>query len=543
MRLRRFALSLVSVIVLACAWVPLNLVQANFGEFVLEHYRALLALFGTLAVFLSCLCLLTLKEVSATRARGFALAASAAVLLFFNYPTASTAWHGIAGAALYRSVYLLLILGAVAAVFYLFRDKPRAVTMALVLLGAANGVCMGTIAAQWARQGKAPKIIAAPHPGALSIARKRNVYYIIVDAYGRADQLRRIGGYDNKPFLKTLRDDGFTIMDQAYANYPITPFSLASLFNMDYMITEKGTFVGDKQIYTTIRYANPAVDTFKASGYRFLRASTGTWDGSQCSGTEDVCLNTAGFIPDELERILNDLTPLQASAKVQFKQSSVQPQLEQTSPHTEAHQDMQGKPKEKVKTRTASSRMEDLFTIDMLTERVQELQRYAPFLLFAHTLPPHPPYLLDKKCQELPTEGWNNYNWDADSMKYYIEGVQCVNSMIQRFVKMVKAEDPEAIIVIHGDHGTAFTVDLLKVNHVWSDDQFNERYGVLMAIHAPPSCREWLYPSLSPVNTMRFVFGCLENHSPRYIPDKYYILGSPYHKNYGTVREYLPKVH
>src|SRR5207253_1118682 len=40
----------------------------------------------------------------------------------------------------------------------------------------------------------------APHP-----ARRPDIYYIVLDSYGRGDVLKEIYGYDNTPFLEGLR--------------------------------------------------------------------------------------------------------------------------------------------------------------------------------------------------------------------------------------------------------------------------------------------------------------------------------------------------
>ncbi len=62
-----------------------------------------------------------------------------------------------------------------------------------------------------------------------------DVYYIILDAYGRADRLKQFYGYDNTPFLDALRKRGFYIAQNSRANYDQTCLCLPSSLNMNYL--------------------------------------------------------------------------------------------------------------------------------------------------------------------------------------------------------------------------------------------------------------------------------------------------------------------
>ena len=66
---------------------------------------------------------------------------------------------------------------------------------------------------------------------------KPNVFYIILDGYGRADELKAVYGYDNQPFIDFLRSKGFYVVEHARSNYSHTRQSLASSLNMKYLCT------------------------------------------------------------------------------------------------------------------------------------------------------------------------------------------------------------------------------------------------------------------------------------------------------------------
>jgi hypothetical protein len=61
-----------------------------------------------------------------------------------------------------------------------------------------------------------------------------DIYYIILDGYGRSDVLKKYG-YDNSDFLNSLRDLGFYVADCAQSNYAQTKLSLTSSLNFNYV--------------------------------------------------------------------------------------------------------------------------------------------------------------------------------------------------------------------------------------------------------------------------------------------------------------------
>jgi hypothetical protein len=50
-----------------------------------------------------------------------------------------------------------------------------------------------------------------------------DIYYIILDMYGRSDTIENEYGYDNSAFLETLRKQGFYVAACSTSNYTLTP--------------------------------------------------------------------------------------------------------------------------------------------------------------------------------------------------------------------------------------------------------------------------------------------------------------------------------
>ncbi len=84
---------------------------------------------------------------------------------------------------------------------------------------------------QWSHFAKS---LPLPTEAAAHDANRPDIYYIILDGYGRSDVLQRYYDFDNAEFLEGLRHRGFYVADKSSTNYPYTAHSLSSSLNMRY---------------------------------------------------------------------------------------------------------------------------------------------------------------------------------------------------------------------------------------------------------------------------------------------------------------------
>jgi hypothetical protein len=68
---------------------------------------------------------------------------------------------------------------------------------------------------------------------------KPDIYLIIADEYADSASLAAVFQYNNTTFLQELRQRGFQIL-RSRSNYNFTPFSMASMFAMDYLVGLEG---------------------------------------------------------------------------------------------------------------------------------------------------------------------------------------------------------------------------------------------------------------------------------------------------------------
>jgi hypothetical protein len=68
-----------------------------------------------------------------------------------------------------------------------------------------------------------------------SPSKSPDIYYIVLDGYGRSDYLLEKFNFDNSAFLTELESLGFVIPICTQSNYHLTILSMTSSLNMDYL--------------------------------------------------------------------------------------------------------------------------------------------------------------------------------------------------------------------------------------------------------------------------------------------------------------------
>jgi hypothetical protein len=105
--------------------------------------------------------------------------------------------------------------------------------------------------------------------------KRPNIYLVIMDEYAGRNQLHDIFSFDNSDFENELQKRNFHIVRKAMSNYNFTPYSMASIFDMDYLkgITGKANDISNRNTsYETIN-KNALVSTLDALGYDFVNLS------------------------------------------------------------------------------------------------------------------------------------------------------------------------------------------------------------------------------------------------------------------------------
>jgi hypothetical protein len=105
--------------------------------------------------------------------------------------------------------------------------------------------------------------------------RKPNIYLIIADEYAGRQELKDFFSFDNAPFENELRKRNFYVVPNPNSNYNYTPYSMASLFSMNYLkgITNKSNDIDNRNTSYRLINKNDLVKILKKTGYDFVNLS------------------------------------------------------------------------------------------------------------------------------------------------------------------------------------------------------------------------------------------------------------------------------
>lgn len=409
--------------------------------------------------------------------------ASAFVLWFLSFghlATRMTDWTGVPpGRSLFLATALVVGLGVV----LIMRSRRHfggltwflnVVSVTLVLFNLVS------IAQTFARRPR-------PGPGEeVKVARQTtarpNIYYIVLDAYTRADILEEVYSYDNSPFLSALEARGFVVAGRSYANFNLTHQSLASSLNftlLDEMAKDAGSASSDREpLYAMIR-ANRTMAFLKDRGYRLITVSSSI--GPTDFRSVDRYFGFAAS-DSEFRTVLLQTTPL----RLLFRPG-------ETAASYEAH------------------RKRVLNAFRALEESAHE---EGPFFMFAHIMAPHPPFVFGPEGEPIEP-GYLFSMVDADRLhgcadkdrgEYiarYRDQLSFLNRKILAALDAVLSRSAEPpVIVLQGDHGSRAYADFDNPEASY----FKENLAILNAYHLPARGEESLYPEISPVNTFRLIF-------------------------------------
>ena len=142
--------------------------------------------------------------------------------------------------------HIVLSLIWIVLLFIVYRQITRKpdwmqVTPQYLLLVALIGLVVPSIRIGW-EWGKINSAIASSEIHHLDVELpsdqelgRPDVFYILLDGYGREDILTEFYNYDNSEFLEGLAEKGFFIASKSRSNYSNTITSLASSINMKYL--------------------------------------------------------------------------------------------------------------------------------------------------------------------------------------------------------------------------------------------------------------------------------------------------------------------
>ena len=324
----------------------------------------------------------------------------------------------------------------------------------------------------------------------------RDVYYLVFDRYAGSRTLRDLYGFDDGPFLDSLRTKGFIVLEHALANYPQTAHSLASSLSMNHLLDLANVVGVDSSdrwpIYESARDSS-VVRAFRGMGYTNVHIGS-FWAPTATDPGADVNL------------VYGTRTEFGGA----FLHASILPPV----------MERLGVPGFDDRERENYDRI--LFQQRAILDVAADSR---PTFTFAHFTLPHPPYVFDASGGFRPTIG------SSSPSEAYLDQVRYTHDVIDRLTADLLAGPDEAdpIIVIQSDEGPhppgkESTFDVLDWR--WaeqSDSELERKLAILDAMYLPGLTGSDVPLNLTPVNTFRLIFDeYFEGRFPM-LPDRTYV--------------------
>ncbi len=457
-----------------------SLYSANLGMFNPDDLLRPLAVWAALSI--------ALWVVAGLAFRDAAKGAMAASVLMVCYIVYGRIFHAPAG-ALAVTVWLVVSLGLAFVAAVRWSGTFVLNTLGVCLIGSSLGsIGYAMVKVQTSHEGKRPPLVVRPAgPNA------PDVFYVILDCYGRHDSLKQFLGYDNEPFLDALRRRGFYIADQSHSNYVQTEISIPSSLDMDFipnLLPQVDRQATERVSLDQLTHDNEVFRQFKARGY-------------------ESALVTTGFPVFQ---------PIPADIVMRFRPASTlfETTLGSSSP---------------LATKQADDEAYEDRRKALLTG-FQDLERLAvrdkkPKVAFVHILAPHPPFVFDAKGRPIrppyPYAFWDGSDFIAagQTSEDYKEGydgqVQTIDRLVLQAVDVILAKEKiKPIIILQGDHGSKRFLDQQSLQRT----DLRECFSNLEAFYGPEPVQKLWYPSITPVNEFRVILNGLFDAKMPLLPDR-----------------------
>jgi hypothetical protein len=313
------------------------------------------------------------------------------------------------------------------------------------------------------------------------VAIKHDIYFIVLDGYGRADILEQLYGYDNSEFIHYLEQKGFTVPENSRSNYPRTVLSLTSTLNLEYV----ETLVPQMEASTMWWLLSPWLEhsrvrtSLEKIGYTSVSINTG-W-GITDNPTTDYYFKSHPIILSDFERYTSAATPLKIFWPVLEDLASV--------PTFDAHRRIQ---------------------LNNFNSLVESTAIPGPKFVFAHIILPHPPFVFSSNGTPINPErsftlsDASDYPGTPEQYRdEYVGQMQFLNSKLEMMIESILQNSQyPPIILLQADHGPGMLTDFASA----ANTCLTERLSTFAAYHLPMVDPGIVPDNITSVNLFRIIF-------------------------------------
>lgn len=394
--------------------------------------------------------------------------------------------------------------GVTAVVIAFLVSKPRKAVPNITLFMNVTGCAMVGLASysaissqvSIARQLRAAQSELASKRTAVSEKVMPDIYYIVLDGYGRADVLKKNFKLDTTGFLSELEQRGFFVAKKAHTNYVQTELSIASSTNLDYLQDlpkPAGSAADMRGILDGMIDDSRLSRLSKQFGYQYVGVATG-FPALRFTSADITYRGDSG-------------QSLYLSALIE-KTPIILPNTARTSMFQDRY--------------------------DLLLGCFENLKRLgsqqgSPKFVMVHVLAPHPPFVLRADGGFTAPKRAFGYFDGSDFMgsggtkeEYetgYAGQVATLNRLLIETIDSILAnKSRNVVILLQGDHGPKSDLD----QNLIEKTDLGEVLPILLAVRGPKGLQSEIGEDVSPVNLTRAVARTIFGQELKPLPNRSY---------------------
>lgn len=311
-----------------------------------------------------------------------------------------------------------------------------------------------------------------------------DIYFLLFDEYASTVSLKETYQFDNSALDSFLLQKGFSIQRHSHSNYNFTPFSMASLLNMNYISGIKNPDACTITDYANCNYLirnNEVIDFLSSRKYEIVNYSVFDLAGNPTLVESTLLPVRTRLITDQTlyNRLVRDIGWNFYIGKMEIKWLS--------------------------KNRIYSG----LHNNDLFLELVKQESRKKtnfPRFIYVHLVMPHAPFYYDEHFQSR-SEKAMVADQDPGHIDSYLKYLPYTNKNLRELVNTIQINTHDsAVIIVMGDHGYRAKTD---------DGDSSHHFKNLNAVYFPGKNYQLLTDTISGVNQFRVILNSLyKQHLP-----------------------------
>lgn len=328
-----------------------------------------------------------------------------------------------------------------------------------------------------------------------------DLYYILLDGYGREDLLRQNIELDNHEFIAQLEQLGFVVPPCSQSNYNSTILAVASTFNMNYLdqlgFSDTGSAArrdGDEITIPSLEIIiqnNPVMQQFQAMGYHVITMRE-PFSFLNFPNSDIIYDNQIGIQAKAGSGKFEHLFARTTLLQIIIQEVTQKPEMLRNLPTWIT---------EFIDPGYAQSQKYqlDLYQLNQLDQIT-----YVPGkkFFYAHLLTTHPDFTFTLTGERRP--------FALETKQAYAEQIIYTNQRILKVIKTILTQSKTPpIIILQGDHG-----------YGGYEGRGVEQFKILNAYYLPQTGKDKLYPEITPVNTFRLIFSEYFGMDYSFLPDQ-----------------------